>query len=93
MSTTLIIIVIAVIAALVIGAFAVARGREHRLEAKRVEARETRELADTTARQAEQERLQAEQLAENARRNESAAEQLRTRAAEVDPDTADTTPA
>jgi flagellar biosynthesis/type III secretory pathway M-ring protein FliF/YscJ len=87
--STIWIVVIVVVAVVLIAclAFAASRGRTRKLEQKRLEAREHREVADTKARKAEQARLQAEEQADRARKQQAEADELRRHAAEVDPDT------
>jgi FtsZ-interacting cell division protein ZipA len=55
MSTTVVVVVVIVaVVVLALVAFAASRSRARKLEENRVEAREDRERADTTARKAEQ---------------------------------------
>jgi biopolymer transport protein ExbB/TolQ len=82
-------------------AYMASRSRAKQVEEKRIEAREHREAADTTAREADKAKLQAEERAAQARRQQmeaeeqaekarakqSEAEELRQHADEIDPDT------
>jgi flagellar biosynthesis/type III secretory pathway M-ring protein FliF/YscJ len=82
----ILIVVIAVIVVLGIIWWAVTRGRERRLEAKRTEAAELRNEAGTRMRRSEERQSLAEEQAEAARRERIEAETAAERAADVDPD-------
>ena len=86
---TWLIIVIIVVAIVVIGvlAWAATRGRQRRLESKRVEAGELRQEAQSRAQRADERQALAEEQAEQARRERVEAESRLERADEVDPDT------
>jgi flagellar biosynthesis/type III secretory pathway M-ring protein FliF/YscJ len=81
-------IVIAVAAVIVLGliVFAMRRARERRLEAKRQEAFELRQQAESKVLRAEHRTSVADELAERARKERREADLVAQRADEVDPD-------
>jgi Tfp pilus assembly protein PilO len=87
MDTWLIIVIIVVaVVVLALLAWAVTRGRQRRLEGKRVEATELRQEAQSRVQRADERQALAEEQAERARRERAEAESRLERADEVDPD-------
>jgi biopolymer transport protein ExbB/TolQ len=90
MSTTaIVLIVVGVLVALAIIAYAATRARGRRLEQRREQAQDVRVEAQAKTRRAEQARLAAEEQAERARREQQSAAELRAKADELDPDIED----
>ena len=90
MSTTaIVLIVVGVLAALAIIAYAATQARGRKLEERREQAQDVRDEARAKARRAEQARLAAEEQAERARKEQQSATELRAKADELDPDVDD----
>jgi biopolymer transport protein ExbB/TolQ len=90
MSTTaIVLIVVGVVVALAIIAWAATRARGRKVEERRQEAQEVRIEAQAKARRAEQARLAAEEQADRARTEQQRAAELHDKANELDPDVDD----
>jgi Flp pilus assembly protein TadB len=82
----IIVIVVAAIVVLALALWAATRGRERRLESRRVEAGEQREQAELAAQQAEERELAAREELDRAERERAVARGHSARADELDPD-------
>lgn len=82
----IVVIVIAAVFVVALALWAASRGRERRLEHRRVEAGEHRERAEQRARQAEERELAAREELDRAERERAVARAHSSRADDVDPD-------